>query len=52
MIETKDLKEIKYPALLNFILYAFRNKRKRTSLWCSKEYQKDLNIFLETTFKI
>ena len=48
----KDLKEIKYPALLNFILYAFRNKRKRTSLWCSKEYQKDLNIFLETTFKI
>ena len=44
---------IAYPALLNFILYAFRSKRKQFPLWCSKEYQLNIvNPFLEKTFFI
>jgi len=40
--------DIKYPCLLNFILFGFRAKRKRFPLWCSKDYQNNkLNIFLD-----
>ena len=40
--------DIKYPALLNFILFGFRHKRKRSPLWCSNEYQDSkLNKFID-----
>ena len=44
---------ISYPALLNFILYAFRAKRKRFPIWCSKSYQENkINPFLENNFNL
>lgn len=47
-----NIENIKYPYLLNFILFGFMHKRKKYPLWCSKEYQNNiLNPFIDNLFK-
>lgn len=47
MFPTK-MEDIKYPMILKFLFLVFRNKRVKTPLWCSLDYQlNNVNPFIE-----
>lgn len=42
------MEDIEYPTILKFLFLVFRNKRVKTPLWCSLEYQlNNVNTFID-----
>ena len=42
------MEDIEYPMILKFLFLVFRNKRVKTPLWCSLDYQLNIvNPFIE-----
>lgn len=42
------MEDIEYPTILKFLFLVFRNKRVKTPLWCSLDYQLNIvNPFIE-----
>lgn len=42
------MEDIEYPTILKFLFLVFRNKRVKTPLWCSLDYQLNIvNTFIE-----